>query len=213
MFELTPIAPDILFCLLVGGVGWLIFSDFQIRSLSFSQTIKGARTLITLVLRAPLVIFSTFDEQSTKIRRWIIFFAVQNSIPFLGFPLQLLYIPYFNTALWFFWAMTWILCLIFLSENRAYEMGESGKSLTETLDASFFVSAVLGFALTILFDPNQTMVGFGQAPFDAKPFSSSSDELLIVAFLLLPYIGFIGYLIGRYFFLKNVEGRNKHNEL
>ena len=204
MFELTPLAPDILFCLFVGWVCWLIFSDFRICSFSFSRAIKGACTAIKLVLRAPLVILSTFDEQSTKTRGWVILFAVQNPIPFLGFPLQLLYIPYFNSALWFFWAMTWILCLIFLSEDRAYEMGESGKSLTETLDACFAVSLVLGTALTFLFDPNQTIVAFGQAPFDAQPFSSSPDEFLIAAFFLLPYIGFIGYLTRKHFSLKNI---------
>lgn len=190
----------------MGLIGWLIFGDFRLRDFSWSEATESVFTTTKRVLRAPSVILLTFDDQSPTTRWWVIFFVVQNPIPFLGFPLQLLHIPHFNFALWFFWGMTWVPCLAFLNNNRNYlATRKSGELLYETLSDCFGISWLLGIVLMLLFDPNQAIVAYGRTPFDAQPFSSSPGELLIAAFFLFPYLGFIGYLVQRQFFLKKVE--------
>ena len=89
------------------------------------------------------------------------------------------------------------------------QKSESEKLFNDSVGAWWFSSFFIGMLVFALFDPNQLTIATSDIPYEAMPFSSSPVELLIAAFFLLPYLGFIGYLVQRHFFLKRFERQDK----
>ena len=206
MFELTHFAVVVLLFLFLGFFGWLIFGDFRIRDFSLFGAASSVWEFVNLLVRAPSLILVSYDEVAPRRRLYLAFSAAHFPIPFLGFPLQLLYIPQVNAFLFMLWGSTWIVHLFSLETfYRGSQQSESAKLSSDSMEAWWFSSFFLGLLVSALFDPNQLGIALGEIPYDATPFSSSIFELLIAAFFLLPYLGFVGYLVQRHFFLKEVE--------